>query len=244
MTETKIFKASCYGSHEVEWLLNITDEETWPFEDAFYFYVKDDDYDFHLWQQNNEKKWRCDANTDWIGRLRVHLACHLEKHFFRRNGASFSKCVERLKKFCRNAVELLKPATKAEIAEALATTADVLDISVPEKQAAFIIERIHETELPSFAVWSMCRDIARKEKGRHLKPSIFEPYLESAYLREDEFKSPLWNYSHLYDHFDEALAYCLEKEPSLNFDAKQGEVVSNEAKLTFDADLNSGKAGG
>jgi|GEM_PF-5338001 len=239
-----VFEDSLY---EIDWLIDADQDE--PVNYALILYVSKIDKDrLERWRSNPQKQWRIEAEKQsGISRLSAHLAAVLDdKKELLGCGEieTFREYADYVKSYFRCAADLSDFATVEEIAEAVAILGDVLDISVPERQAAFIIQRFKETGLPTPAVWRICRHIACKEKGRALKPATFEPYFETARQRIGDFRMALSLFVRLYKSFDEALAYCLEKEPSLNFDAKQGEGERTEAKLTFDADLNSGKTGG
>jgi len=254
MTQTEkkaeIFTESDYGSEDVAWLLgiNVEDEdededEEYLAEVVFWLYDKPNESYLQMWMQDPLQKWRVEAMKEGgLPRRSAILAAELTRHFS--CCEPFSLVVEDARNLCRHAAELARPASKAEIAEELWTLAAVLDIQVSEKQADFIIECIGRLPLPRTAVGRMCREIASNEKGRYLKPAIFQPFIKCAHKRWSKFRSANWtDYASIHEQFDEALAYCLQKEPSLNFDAKQDEGDPFEAELTFDADLNSGKAG-
>ena len=71
---------------------------------------------------------------------------------------------------------LLDPATPAQIAEGLSTLADVLDQSVSERSAAFIIELIENARLPVYPLNALFETVAKAEAGK-IKPASFNRLL-------------------------------------------------------------------
>ena len=67
---------------------------------------------------------------------------------------------------------LLEPATSPQIAEALGILADVLDQSVSERTAAFMIELVEKARLPVYPLNALFEHVAKIEPGK-IKPASF-----------------------------------------------------------------------
>ncbi|MBV8526196.1 MAG: hypothetical protein JOY71_29490 [Acetobacteraceae bacterium] len=106
---------------------------------------------------------------------------------------------------------LIDPATPAEIAEALATLADVLGQTVGERTAQFIIEMFREFRLPVFVVNQIFECVAVSESGK-IRPVSFARLLDVARKRR---QAAMWLHSCIearpfVHHLDAALAYLRE----------------------------------
>lgn len=209
-----VFKEGIYGhmSEELEWLLDVARTET-ASEVLSYFDSEAPAQVIEEWQRDGKKAWRVEAIKNGHRRRIALLAASLEQRS--NSGMFILERIESIRDACKDAASLYGSASEEEIAEALWTLADVLDISVPQKQAEFIISRIRETLLPLPAVWWLCRTIAKKEKGRFLKPAVFEPYLQCAEDRRWDLIKIVSTYALIHAEFDAILAECLTIEPSL-----------------------------
>ncbi len=193
---------------DLEWFLD-SDQIESPREALSYYDTSEYQKKIKSWPNEIKIKWQLDVDH------KLRRFAILSQALKDRLETDTSDTIGIIRNKCEDAATLYNRANISEIAEALSTLADVLDIVVPETQADFIIHMIYTSGLSIPVLWYLCKTIAKTEKGRYLKPAIFDPYLRFASSRKYEAEEILSPFALLYNEFDEALEKCLELEPDL-----------------------------
>jgi hypothetical protein len=213
---SEIFKTDKYSPELIDWLTGTgeaIDEEGHNLPDNFSNrFLLPTIGDIESWRVTPTKQWRLPAmNERGVAKYAALLAQMIEGCSFY---DSFEVKLEDSRGLIASLDEFSRPASHSEIADALATLADVLDQSIPDAMASFIIEEIAAEGAPSAAAWRICRHIAANESGR-IKPSLFVKFLATISNRRSNFRDDIREFVEIHKCFDEALAMALENEPTL-----------------------------
>jgi len=199
---------------DVEWILGLKPQVGQDSEEYNGYFVYPKKYELEF--ESPDKAWRFEAFRNFgVQRSAVIIAINFQHFLAGRNPAEeLGKVVEELRVFFLEAHLLHRKAFPAEIAKSIACVGNILNQEISEQAAMFIISLFTEAGVPPLLLNHICWHVAAHETGR-LKPATFQVLIERSMDRYNQIRMGLSTYGEVFENFDEALKFALEKEPSL-----------------------------